>query len=52
VVIFHFEFWPQEAKKNLKIASRGSHENNKFYILDGIKHDSKKFSILHFKTPK
>jgi hypothetical protein len=40
VVILHFEFWHQETKKP-KRASSGSHEDNKFFILDEIKHDPK-----------
>jgi len=58
VVILHFGFWPQEAKKNPKTATRGSHEGNKFCVLNGTKHDFKKWyfvfhhskvvDILHF----
>jgi hypothetical protein len=32
-------------KKMPKRASRGPHEDNKFCILDGAKHDPKNFSI-------
>jgi hypothetical protein len=39
-------------KKTKKRASRGSHEDNKFCILDGTKHDPNIFGILHFITPK
>jgi hypothetical protein len=37
-LFFIFNFLPQE--------------DNKFYILDGTKHDPEKFSILHFITSK
>jgi hypothetical protein len=36
VVILHFEFSPQWTKKKPKGASRGSHEGNKFCILDSV----------------
>jgi len=37
--------------KNLK-ESHEAHEDNKFCILDGTKHDPKNFGILHFIIPK
>jgi len=52
VVIFHFGFWLQEAKKNPKMSLKRLHDNNKFCILDGTKHNPKNFGILHFITPK
>jgi hypothetical protein len=53
MVILHFEFWPQEAKKkkNLKSLIK-PHEDNKFYILDETKHDFEIFGILHSTIPK
>jgi len=47
-------FWilASRGKKNPKRASRGSHEGNKFCILDGTKHDPENFGILHFITRK
>jgi len=49
----HAIFWKKGGYSPFWIlASRGSHEGNKFYILDGTKHDPKNFGILHFITPK
>jgi hypothetical protein len=38
--------------KKTKISLKRFHEDNKFYILDGTKHDPENFGILHFITPK
>jgi len=52
MVILHFGFWPQEAKKKPKRVSWGPHEGNKFCILDGTKDDPENFGILHSTIPK
>jgi len=41
------DFGLKSLKKNPKRASSGSHEGNKFYILDGTKHDPENFDILY-----
>jgi len=38
--------------KKAKRAPRGSHEGNKFCILDGTKHNPENFGILHSIIPK
>jgi hypothetical protein len=48
VSIFHFGFWPQEAKK----AKKPSPTPRKIGILDGTKHTHENFGILHFIIPK
>ena len=46
--ILYFDFKRQKTSKR---ASRGSHEDNKFCILNGTNHDPD-FGILYFITPK
>jgi len=48
VVILHFGFWSQEAKKAQKSLKR-PHEGNTFCILDRTKNN---FGILHSIIPK
>jgi len=50
VIILHFGFWLQEAKKKAQRASRDHNEDNKFCILDGT--NPEHFDILHFIIPK
>jgi len=38
--------------KKPKMSLKRLHDNNKFCILDGTKHDPENFGILHFITPK
>jgi hypothetical protein len=47
MVILYFGFWSQEAKKAL----RGSHEDNKLYVLNRIKYNFRNFNILHSIIP-
>jgi hypothetical protein len=52
VSIFHFGFWPQEAKKKAKKPKSPYPPHEKFGILDGTKHTHENFGILHFIIPK
>jgi hypothetical protein len=44
IVIFHFGFWSEEAKKK---SPKEPHGNNKFYIFDGTKYNSEDLGILY-----
>jgi len=48
-------FWilaSRDKKKKPKMSLKRLHEYNKFFILDGTKHDPKNFGSLYFITPK
>jgi hypothetical protein len=44
------DFGLKRAKKPMSL--KRLHDNNKFCILDGTKHDPGNFGILHFIAPK
>jgi hypothetical protein len=49
MIILHFRFWLEEAKKP-KRATGDPYKGNKFCILDEIKHNLKNFVFHHSKV--